>query len=471
MKKINPYIIEKLSIIDTASDGRGIAKKDTQVIFVEGGIPGDIVDIEILSKEKKFLVGKIHLMLTPSPDRVDHLCKHFGICGGCKWQYMAYPAQLFYKQKQVKDSFERIGKLPVDKMLPILGSDEIYYYRNKLDFAASNKRWLTSEEIKTQDTFEQNVLGFHVPKYFDKVVDIDRCHLQSDIINLIRNEIRTIARNENHTFYDAKTHIGFLRNVVFRTSLYKNQLMVIFIYGEENQGLKRIYVEQLKIKFPQITSFISILNTKLNDSYTDLSYQVEYGVDHITEKIGNYIFKISPLSFFQTNSAQTQRLYQTVFDFLPEKSEHIYDLYCGTGSIGIYVSSKAEKITGIEYIDSAVKDAFINAELNDIKKAKFCSGDIAKVLNPEFLIMNGKPDTIIIDPPRAGMDVKVVNSILDINANDIVYVSCNPATQARDLALMYPFYEIIKIQPVDMFPHTTHVENVVKLKLRETETK
>ncbi|MEM8898303.1 MAG: 23S rRNA (uracil(1939)-C(5))-methyltransferase RlmD, partial [Bacteroidota bacterium] len=423
--------------------------------------------------KKKALIGKILEVEHPSEDRIDPICQHFGLCGGCKWQMMDYQAQLRWKQKQVYDAFQRIGKVEIADKKPILGAEPTYYYRNKLEFTFSSKAWLTKEQIDSEEIIDQRVLGYHTARIFDKIIDIDSCHLQRDIINIIRNRTREIARELNIPFYDIREHTGFLRSLVFRTAEYEQELMLTLIVSEDKREWLDAIFSRLETEFPQINHFIWIVNEKLNSSYSDLPFHVWKGKEYVTEKLDNYLFNISPTSFFQTNPFQAENLYATVKEFLlaslpagKEKHGVVYDLYTGTGSIGIYVSELAESIAGIEYVESAVTDAYANSALNKLDHLSFHAGDMKKVLNEDFIHTHGKPDVIISDPPRAGMDPKVVEKILELSPEYVIYVSCKPSTQARDVALMDEQYEVLAIQPVDMFPQTAHVENVAWLKRR-----
>ncbi len=462
-----------MKLEDAASDGLAVARHGERVIFVEKGVPGDTAMVDVFRRKKKALIGKILEVEQASEDRIDPVCQHFGLCGGCKWQMMDYQAQLKWKQKQVYDAFQRIGKVEVADKKPILGADPTYRYRNKLEFTFSSKAWLTKEQIDSEEVIDQRVLGYHTARIFDKIIDIDSCHLQRDIINAIRNRTREIARELNIPFYDIREHTGFLRNLVFRTAEHEQELMLTLIVSEDKREWLDAIFSRLETEFPQINHFIWIVNEKLNSSYSDLPFHVWKGKEYVTEKLDTYLFKISPTSFFQTNPFQAQNLYATVREFLaaslPEgKEKHgvVYDLYTGTGSIGIYVSELAESIAGIEYVESAVTDAYANAKLNKLNHLSFHAGDMKKVLNEEFINKHGKPEVIISDPPRAGMDPKVVEKILELSPEYVIYVSCKPSTQARDIALMDEQYEVLAIQPVDMFPQTAHVENVAWLKRR-----
>lgn len=462
-----------MHLIDAASDGRAVARHDGQVIFVERGVPGDVADVHVFRKQKKMMVGRIESITKPSESRIEPVCEHFGLCGGCKWQMMDYKTQLFFKQKQVEDALTRIGKVEVGEQLPILPSESDYFYRNKLEFTFSNKAWLTLEQIQSGETFEHRVAGYHTPRAFDKIIDIDTCHLQRPIVNDIRNEVRDFARAEGITFFDIRTHEGFLRSLVFRTSEHTGELMVVLIVGKDDPEMVGKIFTHLEGKFPEITNYLWIHNHKANSSFSDLPFRSWKGPEYITERLGFFDFRISPTSFFQTNPRQAGRLYGVVKDWLadslPEgKEKHpvVYDLYSGTGSIGIFVAELAEKIVGVEYVESSIADAWENVKLNDLDHFAFYAGDMKKILTPEFVDMQGRPDVIIADPPRAGMDPKVVQRILEILPEYIIYVSCKPATQARDIELMSEAYEVLKTQPVDMFPQTAHVENVAWLKRR-----
>jgi len=474
-RKIRPFHAE-LEIVDTATDGRGIARHDNRVVFVTGGVPGDILQTYIHKKEKKSLVGKIESVVQSSPLRTTPVCQHFGICGGCKWQMMAYSAQLTYKHKQVTDALARIAKVDIGEILPIVPSPNPYFHRNKLEFTFSNKAWLTQEQIQSDSVFDQRVLGFHVPKFFDKIIDIQTCHLQLPIINDIRNTIRDFAREQAIPFYDIRTHEGFLRNLIFRTSAATGEIMLILIVASENRQWIDQILALVQEKFPSINHILWIVNTKFNSSYSDLPFSVWKGEPYLTEKLGDYHFHIGPTSFFQTNPLQAKRLYQVVYDWLKEVSvaeiaplQTVYDLYTGTGSIGIFVSELAQKIVGLEYVPAAIDDAWRNVKLNHLEdKFSFYAGDIKNLLTDELLQKEGSPDVVITDPPRQGMEPTVVERLIELAPHQIIYVSCKPATQARDIQLLSEQYEVLRIQPVDMFPQTVHVENVALLKKKST---
>lgn len=462
LMKFEPYLLENLEIQDLLSDGRGLVRFDNQVIMVKNAIPGDIVHAWIYKKQKNFLEAETRAIVTPSTKRIYAPCEHFGICGGCKLQYMTYEAQLHFKQKQVEDAILRIGKLKPRKILPIQGSEKIYFYRNKLEFSFSTYAW--KKDKNTPD--EANALGFHVPNFWDKVVNIEKCWLQNEVINTIRNEIKHYALANQLSFYNPREQKGFLRNLLFRTSEFTHEFMVGLILGENLPKEKLKLTQFILEKFPMITTFVTILNTKKNDSYSDLTWEVHKGDGYIYEMLENKKFRISPLTFFQTNSLQALKLYQTVKSWIPESSKIIYDLYAGCGSIGIFVSDLAQKIIGIEYVSSAVIDASYNLKINNLHNLEYFVGDMSKILTSEFIQKQGKPDVVITDPPRAGMDEKVVNRLLEMEAKTIIYVSCNPSTQARDLQLLSEKYDLVLVQPFDMFPHTHHVENLALLHLR-----
>lgn len=457
--------ISGVHIIDIAEEGKGVAKQDDLVMFIEKGIPGDIVDVELLRKKKSFAEGRVVALTTPSEHRVEPFCPHFGVCGGCKWQNMNYEAQLSFKQQSVDNALKRLGKVDTAMMEPILGSEQTEYYRNKLEYTFSNKRWLTAvdDEVKPDDL---NALGFHVPGRFDKILDIDHCFLQQDPSNAIRNTIKQLALEMGITFYDLRAHEGGLRNVIIRTaSTGEVMLIVVFAYPEEGQ------VEQLMTavadRFPDIVSLLYIVNQKKNDTIFDQDIHVFRGRDFIYEEMEGLKFKVGPKSFYQTNSAQAYELYKITRDFAGLKGDElVYDLYTGAGTIANFVAKSAREVIGVEYVPSAIDDAKINSEINNVHNTKFYAGDMKDVLTADFIAEHGKPQVVITDPPRAGMHADVVNRILEMEAEKVVYVSCNAATQARDLALLQDKYKVVRIKPVDMFPHTQHVENVVLLELK-----
>ena len=460
-------LLNDVEIVDAGAEGNAIARVDGMVIFVPFVVPGDVVDIKVFKKKKNYAEGRAIALKKPSPLRVDTACPHFGICGGCKWQTLRYDAQLKYKEQQVRDNLERLGHLDTSNMHPICGSDNIYYYRNKLEFTFSSKRWLNEGELRSDD--DPGALGFHIPSVFDKVLPIEHCALQRDPSNAIRVAVRDYALQHQLPFYDIRNHIGYLRNLVIRNTS-TGEWMVIVIVAEDHPEWLFPLLDYIKEQFPQITSLLYIINTKMNDSYTDLDVSTYHGKGFITEQMPRYgggaplQFKINPKSFYQTNSEQAFRLYSFVAQYADlQGHETVYDLYTGTGTIAQFLASNCKKVVGIEYVEEAIADAKENAAINGFDNCSFFAGDMAKVLTDDFISANGTPDVVITDPPRAGMHEHVVEQLLRMSPNRIVYVSCNPATQARDLALLTESYQIDDIQPVDMFPHTQHVENVVKL--------
>lgn len=457
-------VVNDVEIIDTSAEGKSVAKHDGLVIFCEGGVPGDVVDINIHRKKNSMAEGKVIEIKKASSYRVKPQCEHFGTCGGCKWQSMSYEAQLKFKQKFVSDALIRIGKLDIPEILPIFGNGTNYYYRNKLEFSFSDKKWLTEEQIKSGAEIEnKNALGFHIPGRFDKVLDIENCYLQPAPSNDIRNSVRDYARENNLTFFNIKDKGGFLRTLMIRVTGTGEIMVVLSVYDWLEKELFSL-LEHLKQKFPQITSLQYAHNPKGNDSMDGLEIKVYSGRAFIYEEMEGLKFKISPKSFYQTNSQQAYNLYKFTREFAGlTGNELVYDLYTGTGTIANFVARHCRKVIGVEYIEDAVKDARENSIANGIDNTFFTSGDMKDVLTDSFIKQHGNPDVIITDPPRAGMHEDVVKVILNANPTKIVYVSCNPSTQARDLALMAHQYKVIKIQSVDMFPQTAHVENVVLL--------
>lgn len=465
-KKVLP-ILNNVTIADVASEGKAIAKVDDLVIFIPYVAPGDIVDIQLTRKKNSYAEGRAIKIHSLSPERIDPVCEHFGVCGGCKWQHLNYPSQLFYKQKQVVDNLIRIGKIDLPDISPILGSEQTTCYRNKLEYTFSNKRWMTDAEIASGVQFEDmNALGFHIPTLFDKVLDIHKCWLQDDITNQIRLGVRRYAIDNNMPFYDLRNKAGWLRNMIIRTST-TGELMVIMVFFGEQKNNREMILNHLLESFPQITSLIYIINEKVNDTITDQEVHLFHGRDYIVEEMEGLKFKIGPKSFYQTNSNQAYQLYKIVRDFATlAGNELVYDLYTGTGTIANFIARQAREVIGIEYVPEAIEDARVNAALNHVENTLFFAGDMKDILNSQFIEEHGHPDVIITDPPRAGMHNDVIDAILFAHPQRIVYVSCNPATQARDLSLLNEQYRVTKVQPVDMFPHTHHVENVVLLEQR-----
>jgi len=466
-KKHKNIILENILITDYAAEGKSLVRHDGKVVFVSGAIPGDKVNIQIGKSKKDWAEGRAIKIVEPSPDRLDPFCKHFGTCGGCKWQMLPYEKQLQFKQQEAEQNLKRIGKIEIPEILPIIGSEKITQYRNKLEFTFSNKRFLTNEEINTDAALiQQNALGYHAPRIFDKIINITECHLLDDVNNSIRNTIRSFAEEKGFEFYDIRNHTGWLRNIIIRYTT-TGELMVNLCLNHDTESDRVALLDYLLIKVPSITTLLYTINPKWNDSIYDLTPVVYFGKGYVEEKLGDWKFIISPKSFFQTNTKQAENLYSVTKDFAGlTGNEIVYDLYCGTGSIGIFVSDKAKKVVGVELIEDAIEDAKKNAALNNINHADFFVGDVIKICNDDFFAKHGKPDVVITDPPRAGMHEKLVLKLLEMQAPKIVYVSCNTATQARDLALLSEKYEVKKMQAVDMFPHTHHIECVVLLTLK-----
>ena len=453
-----------------AAEGKAIAKVNDLVIFVPYVVPGDVVDLQIRRKKNKYAEGEVVKFHELSPVRAVPFCQHYGVCGGCKWQVLPYQEQIKYKQKQVEDNLKRIGKIDLPEISPILGSDRTEFYRNKLEFTFSNKRWLTAEEVRQDVKYDQmNAVGFHIPGAFDKVLAIEKCWLQNDISNRIRNAVRDYAYEHDYSFINLRSQEGMLRNMVVRTSS-TGELMVILICKiteDHEMDLFRQILQFIADSFPEITSLLYIINNKCNDTINDLDVHVFRGNDHIFEEMEGLRFKIGPKSFYQTNSEQAYNLYKITRQFAGlTGNELVYDLYTGTGTIANFVSRQARQVIGIEYVPEAIEDAKVNAEVNGIQNALFYAGDMKDILTQDFINEHGHPDVIITDPPRAGMHQDLVDVILFAEPKRIVYVSCNPATQARDLQLLDDKYKVAAVQPVDMFPHTHHVENVVLLEIR-----
>jgi len=458
-------LLEKVEINDIASEGKAIARVDNFVVFVPWTAPGDIVDIQLTRKKNSYAEGKAVAFHKYSAARSEPFCEHFGVCGGCKWQHLTYSEQLRHKEKQVYDALQRVGKVSVEELLPIIGSGNTLYYRNKLEYTFSNKRWLTDAEISTNNAILQpNGVGFHIPKMFDKVLDINKCWLQDDISNKIRLFIKDYClAHDGYPFFDLRKQEGFIRTLIIRTSSI-GELMAIVVFYYEDSERREALLSNLCNEFPEITSLMYIINGKCNDTITDQNVILYAGKDHLIEQMEEMQFKIGPKSFYQTNSSQAFLLYKVVREFAGLKGDEIvYDLYSGTGSIANFVAGQAKKVIGIEYVPEAIEDAKTNALLNQLNNISFFAGDIKDLLNESFIHAHGKPDLIITDPPRPGMHESVIDAILTVSPKRIIYVSCNPATQARDLNRLSAKYLIKKVQPVDMFPHTHHVENVALL--------
>ncbi len=469
-KRTEPTIIENLAITSAGAEGKAIARHEGIVVFVTGAVPGDVADVQVVKKKSSFIEAIATRIVSPSADRTEPFCDHFGTCGGCKWQHLDYAKQTQYKQQQVVDNLQRLGGLVLPEVTPILPSPTTTHYRNKLEFTFSNSRWFTREEIGTLgDTPDRNALGFHIPRRFDRVLDIHTCHLQPEPSNSIRNFFRAHARVHGLTFYDQREHVGFLRTLLIRTTT-TGECMVLLAVGHEDVEARERILSDLVARFPQLTSVLWTVNPKKNDTIYDLDIHVFHGRDHLIEELPDgpggrpLKFRIGPKTFFQTNPQQTIAMYRLTRDLAGlTGAENVYDLYCGAGSITLYLAAKAKHVAGVELVPESVADARVNAELNGITNVSFTSGDMKKVMDAEFVQRNGKPDVVVTDPPRAGMDEPVVRHLLELAPPRIVYVSCNPATQARDLAILNDRYAIDHVQPVDMFPHTYHVENVVRL--------
>jgi len=466
-RKKEIQILEKVRITDIGSEGNAIARVDNMVVFVPMLVPGDIVDIRVVRKRKKYMEGSVVRFHEYSPDRIKPPCIHFGICGGCKWQHLPYDLQLYHKEKQVRDTLQRIGKVELPAINPIIGSPEIYFYRNKLEFTFSDKRWLTQEEISSDNEFaKEDAIGFHIPGLFDKVLDIRECHLQPEPANAIRNAVREYAHRDRMTFFNLREQSGFLRNLIIRNNL-AGDVMVIFVFFYDDKKRREGLLDFISGKFPMITSLMYVINSKRNDSLADQDPVLYKGNDHLIEEMEGLKFRIGPKSFYQTNTRQGLTLYKVAADFAAlTGNEIVYDLYTGTGTIANFIAGMALKVTGIECVEEAVRDAVVNSEINGITNTAFFAGDIRSILNEEFIADCGKPNVIITDPPRAGMHEDVIRSIISASPRKIVYISCNPATQARDILLMADHYRVTAVQPVDMFPHTHHVENAVLLEKR-----
>jgi 23S rRNA (uracil1939-C5)-methyltransferase len=465
-RKMKNKVIPNLRIERIAAEGKCVAHHEGKVVFVSHAAPGDLVDVRISRGKSSFMEGEPIRYIEYSKDRVEPFCPHFGTCGGCKWQHIDYALQKDYKRQQVVDQFERIAKVPIPEVMPILGSAATRYYRNKLDFTFSNNRWLTREEIDSGAEFQRNALGFHIPGKFDKIIDIDHCYLQGDVSNDVKNSLRAFALQRGLSFYDIRNQVGLLRNLIIRTTS-TGQSMVIVQFGEDDPDGVAAVMEFLKLEFPQVTSLLYIINTKKNETFHDLDVITFSGLPYIEEEMEGLRFRIGPKSFYQTNSLQAYELYKVAREFAGlQGDEVVYDLYTGTGTIANFVAKNARQVIGIEYVEAAIEDAKLNAAVNGLDNTLFYAGDMKDMLTPEFIANHARPDVVITDPPRAGMHEDVVKMLLQLEAPKIVYVSCNPATQARDVAWLSEKYEVAKIQPVDMFPQTYHVENVVLLTLK-----
>lgn len=466
-RKRTGQIYEDVEVTNIAAEGKALAKIDDIVFFIKGAVPGDIVDLKVVKKKKNFREAVVTAIKKYSDERATPECEHFGVCGGCVWQTLPYDKQLKYKQQQVEDALNHIAKVDIPEVSPILASEKQYFYRNKLEYTFASQRWLTDDEMNIPDSEKElQGLGFHIPGRFDKVLDIKKCHLQADPSNAIRLETKRFCIENNMSFYDARQQVGFLRNIIIRTSI-NGEIMLIVVFGSDDKANRELLLNHLCEAFPEITSMMYFINTKCNDNCGDLEAQLFRGKDHIIEEMGDLKFKVQAKSFYQTNSLQAYRLYSVAKDFAQlTGNEVVYDLYTGTGTIANFVARQAKEVIGIEYVEEAIQDAKVNSKLNNIGNTKFFAGDMKDILTDQFIAENGKADVMIIDPPRAGMHPDVVKTILNASPKRIVYVSCNPATQARDVQLLDAKYKVLKVQPVDMFPQTHHVENVILMEIK-----
>ncbi len=467
-KKANYPLLEGLEITTLAAEGKAMGRWNDVVVFVPMTVPGDVVDVQIRTKRRRFMEGYVVRYVKRSPLRAEPFCDHFGICGGCKWQNLPYAEQLRFKSEQVRDQLTRIGKIELPEIRPCLASAETQFYRNKLEFTFADRRWLTHEEVASGAALDAApAVGFHIPGMFDKVLDVRKCWLQPEPSNAIREAVRRFCLEHGYTFHNPRAHTGLMRNMVIRTAS-TGEVMVIVVFGADDRARITALMEHLAATFPTITSLFYVVNEKLNDSTADLAHICFSGKDHILEEMEGLRFKVGPKSFYQTNSRQAYELYKVARDFADlQPHETLYDLYTGTGTIANFCAARCRRVVGIEYVPEAIEDARVNSALNGIENTLFYAGDMKAVLDDRFVAENGHPDVIILDPPRAGVDEPVIGVILRAAPERIVYVSCNPSTQARDLALFDTDYRVEAVQPVDMFPHTHHVENVVKLVRRK----
>ncbi len=464
-KRFKNTVLEGLHIEKAVAEGKCIARLEDRVIFVERVAPGDIADVKLIRKKKNFYEGVPQKIIKPSAHRTEPFCAHFGTCGGCKWQHVAYEEQLVFKRQQVIDNLERIGKVKFPEVQPTLAAPETQYYRNKLEFTFSNRRWIEAEEIEAGEVVDRQGLGFHKPRQFDKVVNVKHCYLQAEPSNEIRNWLREYALQHQLSFYDIRRKEGLMRNLIIRSTSGED-LMVIVQFGQDSKAIKPL-MEAMHQQFPQISSLHYVINQKGNETFHDLDVRCVYGDPFISEQLGHLKFRIGPKSFFQTNSAQGTRLYQLVREFADLKGhEVVYDLYCGTGTIGLFLADQCKQVVGVEQTPEAVEDAWVNAKINNIENAHFLAGDSKDLFKESFKTRFGACDVLVTDPPRVGMHADVIEELLELKPAKIIYVSCNPATQARDLQLLDEVYKVTRVAPVDMFPHTHHVENVVLLELR-----
>ena len=467
-KKKELPLLSGVNISDVAAEGNSIARVDDFVVFIPFGAPGDVADVKIDRKKRNYAEGHIENLISPSPIRVEPKCEHFTVCGGCRWQHLPYEFQLKCKQQQVEDALQRIAKIPIPELSPILGSESIWEYRNKMEYTFSKKKWLTFDQLRSGEEFpDRRAAGFHISGAFDKVLDINKCHLQDNLGNQLRLFIKQYGIENNLSFYDLREQHGFLRTLMIRIAS-TGEVMAVMVFGEDKRDDITRLLDAVSEKFPEITSLQYVINTKVNDTISDQEILLYKGREYIEESMENLRFRIGPKSFYQTNSIQAYKLYSVARDFAGlTGNELVYDLYTGTGTIACFIAPKARHVIGIEYVPEAIEDAKINAAVNNLDNTEFYAGDMKNVLTSDFISEHGRPDVMIVDPPRAGMHEDVVNVIIGAEPERIVYVSCNPATQARDLALLHAKYDVEAVQPVDMFPHTQHVENVVSLRLRK----
>lgn len=468
-KKKDLPLLNGVEILDVAAEGNSIARVDDMVVFIPFGAPGDIADVKIDRKKKNYAEGHIEKLTTPSAVRVEPRCEHFTVCGGCRWQHLPYDFQLKCKRQQVVDALERIAKIPYPEVKPTLGSENIWEYRNKMEYTFSNKKWLTFDQLRSGEEFpERRCAGFHIPGAFDKVLDINSCHLQDHLGDRLRLFIKQFGMEHDYAFYDLRGQTGLLRTLMIRISS-TGEVMAVMVFGEDDRERINTLLNAVAEEFPEITSLLYVVNTKVNDTIADQEIILFKGREFIEEEMEGLKFRVGPKSFYQTNSRQAHRLYSVAREFARlTGDELVYDLYTGTGTIACFIAPKARHVVGIEYVPEAIEDAKINAAVNGLDNTEFYAGDMKNVLTADFIEAHGRPDVMIVDPPRAGMHEDVVKVILEASPRRIVYVSCNPATQARDLALLHEKYDIEAVQPVDMFPHTQHVENVVALALRQS---
>lgn len=466
-KKERPLLTD-IEITGVAAEGNALARVDDMVVFIPFGAPGDVADVKIDRMKRNYAEGHIERLVKPSDLRVEPRCEHFTLCGGCRWQHLPYEFQLRCKQQQVQDAMTRIAKIPIPEITPILGSEQIWEYRNKMEYTFSNKMWLTYDQMRSGEEFpDRDAAGFHIPGAFDKVLDIHRCHLQDDLGNRLRLFIKDYGKRNGYTFYDLRAQHGLLRTLMIRIAS-TGEVMAVMVFGEDDREKIDALLSAVRDEFPQLTSLLYVINTKVNDTIADQEILTFSGRDYIEEEMEGLRFRIGPKSFYQTNSRQAHRLYSVARDFARLRGDElVYDLYTGTGTIACFLARGVKHVVGIEYVPEAVADARVNAEVNGLTNTEFYAGDMKNVLTDEFIAEHGRPDVMIVDPPRAGMHEDVVKVILNAAPERIVYVSCNPATQARDLALLHEKYDVEAIRPVDMFPHTQHVENVVALTLRK----